>query len=144
MKTSTEHQFATLEDAHNFVVLLAETAEEAKREIESDVQRESASSRRLDALRIALYNLEKLGFHVNRASRILNDLRTLRRLLCEERNAAGQTEHAIGGSRLPSGSAADQHETATTMQSLAACLPLAETQSIRGVHAPSGTDQGRR
>lgn len=120
MKASTEHQFATLEDAHRFVVLLAETAEEAKREIENDVQRESASSRRLDALRIALYNLEKLELHVNRASRILNDLRTLRRLLFEERNAAGQGQLAISKSTLQSGSVSDQHETATTMQSLAA------------------------
>lgn len=54
MKASTEHQFATLEDAHSFVVLLAETVNEAKREIQNDVQRESDASRRLDALRIVL------------------------------------------------------------------------------------------
>jgi hypothetical protein len=40
----------------------------------------------LDALRIALDNLEKLELHVNRSSRILNDLRSLRRLLFEERD----------------------------------------------------------
>src|ERR1035438_8393884 len=82
-----EDQFETLESAHDFTALLAETVAEAKWELESDVQRESALnvSRRLDALRIALYGLEKLELHVNRSTRILNDLRTLRRLLFAER-----------------------------------------------------------
>jgi hypothetical protein len=82
-----EDQFETLESAYDFVALLGETVAEAKRELEGDVQRESASdhSRRLDALRVALYSLDKLELHVNRSQRILNDLRTLRRLLFEER-----------------------------------------------------------
>jgi len=60
-----------------FVTLLAETVAQAKHELESDVQRESAASRRRDALQIALYNLAKLETHVNRSRGILNDLRTL-------------------------------------------------------------------
>lgn len=83
-----EHQFETLESAHDFVKLLAETVAEAKRDLESDVQRESFPSRRLDALRIALYNLSKVEIHVTQTSRLLNDLRTLRRLLFEERREA--------------------------------------------------------
>ncbi len=86
-----QDEFESLESAHDFVTLLAETVAEAKREIEADVQRESCLSRRQDALRIALYNLSKLELHVNRTSRILNDLRTLRRLLFEER---GEVSHA--------------------------------------------------
>ncbi len=80
-------QFETLESAYDLVTLLGETVAEAKRELEGDVQRKSVSdhSRRLDALRVALYSLDKLGLHVNRSQRILNDLRTLRRLLFEER-----------------------------------------------------------
>jgi len=39
-----EDQFETLESAYDFVALLAETVAEAKRELESDVQRESASN----------------------------------------------------------------------------------------------------
>jgi len=91
-----EDQFENLESAHEFVALLAETVAEAKRELESDVQRESASnvSRRLDALRVALYSLGKLELHVNRTSRILNDLRTLRRLLFEERESVITTQPA--------------------------------------------------
>jgi hypothetical protein len=85
MKPGMEVQFETLESAHSFVALLAETVAEAKHELEGDVDRESAASRRRDALRVALYNLAKLELHVNRSKRILNDLRTLRRLLFEER-----------------------------------------------------------
>jgi hypothetical protein len=43
----------------------------------------------MDALRLALYNLEKLEFHFHKSVRILNDLRSLRRLLFEERAGAG-------------------------------------------------------
>ena len=80
-----EGQFETLESAQDFVTLLSKTAAEAKRELERDVQRESVPSRRLDALRLATYNVDKLQLHLNRSRRILNDLRTLRRLLFEER-----------------------------------------------------------
>lgn len=81
-----ESQFESLESAHDFVTLLAETVAEAKRELTTDVEREAIPSRRLDTLQVALYNLQKLELHVNRTSRILNDLRTLRRLLFEERS----------------------------------------------------------
>ena len=99
-----EGQFETLESAYDFVALLGETVAEARRELEGDVQRESASdhSRRLDALRVALYSLDKLELHVNRSQRILNDLRTLRRLLFEERGRTGVAQ-----------SAAPQHESHT-------------------------------
>jgi hypothetical protein len=82
-----EEQFESLESAHDFVTLLAETVAEAKGELQSDLERESATSRRLDALRLAAYNIEKLEIHLNRSRRILNDLRTLRRLLFEERRS---------------------------------------------------------
>lgn len=85
MSHGMEDQFETLESAHDFVALLATTVAEAKRDLEGDVKRESAATRRRDALRIALYNLAKLELHVNQSRRILNDLRTLRRLLFEER-----------------------------------------------------------
>jgi len=42
-------------------------------------------------LRLALYNLEKLAIHMNKSRRVLNDLRSLRRLLLEERSAGALT-----------------------------------------------------
>lgn len=86
MNQGIEDRFETLESAHDFVSLLASTVAEAKHELERDVERESVASRRRDALQIALYSVAKLELHMNQSKRILNDLRTLRRLLFEERS----------------------------------------------------------
>lgn len=95
MKSQANDPFGTIESAHDFVTLLAAAVSQAKADLQVDVDRESASedlSRRVDALRMALYNVEKLEVHLNRSGRILNDLRTLRRLLFEERELAGRSE----------------------------------------------------
>jgi hypothetical protein len=95
MKSQTADPFGTIESAHDFMTLLAAAISEAKAELQMDVDRESARadvSRRVDALRIALYNMGKLEVHLNRSSRILNDLRTLRRLLFEERVVTSRAE----------------------------------------------------
>ena len=101
--------FDSIESAHEFVALLVETVHEAKRDVEADVQLESSSQfpRRLDALRTALYCMEKLELHMNTSRRILNDLRSLRRLLFEERTARpnsipeAKTEAPLPPSSLP-------------------------------------------
>jgi hypothetical protein len=81
--------FDSIESAHDFIGLFSDSVAGAKRDIETDIQRELTSNapRRLDALRLAAYNLEKLEEHLNKSRRILNDLRSLRRLLFEERAA---------------------------------------------------------
>jgi hypothetical protein len=81
--------FDSIESAHEFVALLAEAVRDAKRDVEADIQREadSGAPRHLDALRTTLYSMEKLELHMNKSRRILNDLRSLRRLLFEERTA---------------------------------------------------------
>jgi hypothetical protein len=88
-----ETTFDSIESAHEFVGLLTEAIVEAKLDIEADVQRESGSTypRRLEALRLALYQIEKLEFHMSKSQRILNDLRSLRRLLLEERTTRALT-----------------------------------------------------
>lgn len=120
-----EEQFETLESAHDFVALLVEIATETKRELEGDLQRESKTSRRLDALRIAAYKVEKLEFHLNRSRRILNDLRTLRRLLFEERESkkrdSAEVRDQTLASRLCSNSlTAEGHSGLTLRKSPAA------------------------
>ena len=79
--------FDSIESAHDFVRLLSQAVADTRREIELDVQRElnGTSPRHLEALRLAAYTLEKLELHTSRSARILNDLRSLRRLLFEER-----------------------------------------------------------
>ena len=93
MNHGIETTFDSIESAHEFVGLLTEAIVEAKLDIEADVQRESGSTypRRLEALRLALYQIEKLEFHMSKSQRILNDLRSLRRLLLEERTTRALT-----------------------------------------------------
>jgi hypothetical protein len=81
--------FESIESAHEFVALLTDAVADAKRDITADVQKEADSQypRRLEALRITLYSLEKLEIHMNASRRILNDLRSIRRLLFQERTA---------------------------------------------------------
>jgi len=85
--------FNSIESAHEFVALLAKVALEAKCDIDTDIQREMSSnvSRRLDALQIVVYKLETLEPHLTKSRRILNDLRSLRRLLFEERASGALT-----------------------------------------------------
>jgi hypothetical protein len=117
-----EEQFETLESAHDFVVLLGDTVAEAKRDLACDLRRESADSRRLDALRLTAYNLDKLELHLNRSRRILNDLRTLRRLLFEERGSNGKAAAVVGQAPLasPVDHFANQNPSGRTSQSSAA------------------------
>ena len=79
--------FESIESAQEYLSLLAQTVLEAKQEIESDISSKGSSekTRRVEALRTVLYNLEKLDRHLKASRRLLNDLRTLRRLLHQER-----------------------------------------------------------
>jgi hypothetical protein len=90
-----ETPFDSVENAQQYVRLLAEAVSEAKQDIASDqaAALEAKSERRLEALRLVRFKLEKLEQHLRGSSRLLNDLRTLRRLLLDERpEPAGQKE----------------------------------------------------
>jgi hypothetical protein len=83
-----ETPFDSVESAHEYVRLLADALLEAKKDLDADVvAAEAKPDRRLEALRLVQYKLEKLDSHLQSSSRLLNDLRTLRRLLLEERYA---------------------------------------------------------
>ena len=101
MNQESGSPFDSIEDAHEFLTLLAQTVFETKLDIEADVQRESSGNvpRRAEALKLALYTLERLEFHMLRSSRILNDLRTLRRLLFEERTLSTPTTRPKGNGK---------------------------------------------
>lgn len=60
--------FDSIESAHEFMTLLAQTVYEVKLDTEADVEKEQTSNvaRRLDALRMAVYILEKLELQLNR------------------------------------------------------------------------------
>jgi hypothetical protein len=79
--------FDTVDGAHEFVRLLAEAITEAHASVTDDITAASAqgASRRLDALQLVAFKLQQLEAHVVTSRRLLNDLRTLRRLLLDER-----------------------------------------------------------
>ena len=87
MSNLTVTPFDTIESAQEFIDLLQEAIEETRRDVGSEI-RLSASpdmERRAQALQIVALKLNNLSSHVTKSRRILNDLRSLRRLLLEER-----------------------------------------------------------
>jgi hypothetical protein len=95
LKTPLQTPFDTVENAHQYVHLLVEAIAEAKSEIAADIDIAVSAQpdRRVEALRVVQFKLDKLEQHLKTSSRLLNDLRTLRRLLFDERPetaAAGQ------------------------------------------------------
>jgi hypothetical protein len=87
MSHRSETPFDNIESSHEYVSLLADAIKEAMAEVEADIDLASAdgAQRRKEALQLVLFNLNKLNGHMTGSRRILNDLRTLRRLLLEER-----------------------------------------------------------
>lgn len=92
-----ETPFASIENAQEYLKLLLETVDEAKRDINDQIMiaTDQMSHRRVQALRMAQFNLEKLQRYLTASSRSLNDLRTLRRLLLEERRATNVISSAL-------------------------------------------------
>ena len=83
-----ETPFDSIEGAQDYVSLLAEALEEAQRSVERDTivaSETQGAERRVEALRLVNYKLNQLRIHLASSRRILNDLRTLRRLLLSER-----------------------------------------------------------
>ena len=85
-----EIPFDSIESAHEFVDLLSQVVLETRREVEGDIQREANSnvSRRVEALQITAYKMQTLEFHLKKSRCLLNDLRTMRRLLVGKEPAA--------------------------------------------------------
>jgi hypothetical protein len=87
MDDQFKRPFDNIESAQEYLALLSRELDAAKQETQADIAREANSQvpRRRDALRLVVYTLEKLEQHIKVSRRLLNDLRTLRRLLLEER-----------------------------------------------------------
>jgi hypothetical protein len=92
----SETPFDNIESSHEYVCLLADAIREAVAEVESDIGLAGAdgAGRRKEALQLVHFNLSKLNGHMAASRRILNDLRTLRRLLLDERNLEGAFRRA--------------------------------------------------
>jgi len=79
--------FDRIEGTLEYIGLLRESIQSTRIEVQREVvQAQSArAERRLQALHLVTYKLERLGRHIDSSHRLLNDLRTLRRLLLGER-----------------------------------------------------------
>jgi hypothetical protein len=87
MDDDSANPFDSLESAHEYLSLLLDALEDARHSIDENLSEAAAAhaSRRVDALRVIVHQLNLLDQHVRRSSRIINDLRTLRRMLLGER-----------------------------------------------------------
>jgi hypothetical protein len=92
-----ETPFDSIEGSHEYVALLAESLYEARRDVEAEVAaaEHDGDDRRKEALLLVAYNLAKLNLHITSSRRILNDLRTLRRLLLKERGLPVEDESEV-------------------------------------------------
>lgn len=85
-----EQPFDSIESAYDFMDVLGETILDAMKEIRTEQQTatQEGLERRARAAELALYKLKTLSCHVQKSRRILNDLRTIRRLILNERAPA--------------------------------------------------------
>lgn len=88
MRREPKLPFESIEAAYEYVTLLADAALEARRDVAEQQSRARAESaeRREQGLQLAGFKLAQLGIHLQQSRRLLNDLRTLRRLLAGERH----------------------------------------------------------
>ena len=86
MTSQVQTPFDSIENDQDYVRLLLETILEARKDVEEDmaVAVNATSERRMEALRVVQFKLEKLEQHLRSSSRTLNDLRSLRRLLIDK------------------------------------------------------------
>jgi len=114
MTSESVTPFESIENAQEYLKLLDEVVREAREDVQEDVGRvtSAGSARRLDALRLIGYNLEKLAHHVKCSRRILNDLRTLRRVLHQGRAERSSADRGHDSSGSTNG--IDEHNPIST------------------------------
>ena len=94
MKNPAQNQFDSLESAYQYIAVLMDVLEEARADVADEVGLavEAEAARRLDALQLVAYKLERLKNHLDGSRRLLNDLRMLRRVLqVDAPEGAGET-----------------------------------------------------
>ena len=97
MSNIAETPFDNIEGSHEYVAMLAEALDEARRDVEAELAaaEHDRADRRKEALLLVSFNLAKLNLHITSSRRILNDLRTLRRLLLKERRVPVEGQRGL-------------------------------------------------
>lgn len=95
--------FESIESAQEYVRLLALQVDAVRADVDDDIAEavRADATRRMDALRIVDYKLKQLAQHLGGCSRILNDLRMLRRLLVTERESMSALPSAAAEAERP-------------------------------------------
>ena len=90
MSDQIEQPFDSIESAHEFMNVLAVTALDVMKDLSRDRELafRAGDQRRAQAIDLAIYKLKMLGCYVHKSKRTLNDLRTIRRLILNERMTA--------------------------------------------------------
>jgi hypothetical protein len=93
MTDKLETPFGDIESALDYTNLLLEATHETQAQVEAEILRvtDPQLERRKQAMQLVSHKLAKLSAHIAASRRILNDLRTLRRLLLEERKISRET-----------------------------------------------------
>ena len=86
MSYRPETPFDNIESAQQFVELLIQAVNESRRDVDADIAlaEGNGSGHSKKALQLVSANLAKLSRHMTTSRRILNHLKTLRRLLLRE------------------------------------------------------------
>ena len=81
--------FGSIESTYDYISLLGEALNDSRASILEDLAAGGtlAPDRRQDALHLIKFKLDQLDGHITASRRILNDLRTLRRMLLGERQS---------------------------------------------------------
>jgi len=102
MKYGPETPFETIESAQQFVELLIEAIDESRHDVDADIalSKGNGAKRKRHALQLVSSNLAKLSVHMTTSRRILNHLKTLRRLLLEDRQPDNARQPRNGNRQL--------------------------------------------
>ena len=102
MSYRRETPFDNIESAEQFVELLIEAIEESSRDVDADIAlaKGSRSGRSKKALQLVSTNLAKLSQYMTASRRILTHLKTLRRLLLQERRFDNPLQTRKGNNEL--------------------------------------------
>lgn len=86
-KSKVETNFGSIEGAAEYLGQLLEAVDEAQADLNAEALLASSmgAERREQAIQLATYKLSQLKNHLRTGHRLLNDLRTIRRLLFAER-----------------------------------------------------------
>jgi len=90
--------FDSIESAQDFMKVLADTILDAMKDLDGDrhAAAQDGEPRRAQAIELAIFKLKTLSCHIHKSRIVLNDLRTVRRLILNERQPKERAMAAAG------------------------------------------------